>query len=557
MGKGDGVDTKRAFMGEESLDRQDGGQVWINEWGDLCFLRSSSWVPFIDGSGNVQFGGEPRVNHTEVSLLSSEFDPEEASEHARERMIAIRNNGFLGVVESTGYGVNGREHEFWVVGSDGRLVDAEGDDACELQSQLGERPEKQPCVNLRQGVANIGDLLPSGPNYRALLTSAPIGGSPYELQIADNPYVVAMQAKVQAEFLGGADEFTMQAWQSLLSKFGYMGNPIDFFRSEIGTLAPWGFAASHTSFGLGIDGASPELAIAVGDLFNSQLVGTVGLWMTMDTPMIWGEEINLEVGGNRVCARDARAALRHIMTTTYPGEPILDRDELIRRLRTGIEEGIVHTIDRAAYSSNSPDGSNHAGMHGPVRLRIAGKPGGSANTLRVEVTDGSASPDLYALVARDAYFQLAGLMALEAVAESNHPYEFFRDRFPYAGEWRDKLKLEHGYNYFGVDYPGVRLHLQQALDMIKYMKERYSDDNYVVGLTRLARLGIMDLLNPNPQVTTLAEYVEDPRGKVGEIIRNMHRNGVSPEQIALEIVAMTQEQAKFLANSGGVVPHEE
>ncbi len=238
MGQGEGIDTKEGFIvsGEVLSDGSNRGCAVVDA-GKRRYLRAPDWVPVESDDGEIEYGGCPQEYHWEESIL--DLDQIGDLKRTQSLLARLMDKGFQEVTEETGLGLMGCEYEFWTHNR-GKLTDAVGSDACELQTCLAERPEAAPYSTLREQLATISTILSTnGHEYQPLLTSAPIVGTPEGMQINPNPYVIAMQQKLLAEYLSDTDGITMAAWSGVLRQFGYEENPLEFFKNVSGSLAPW------------------------------------------------------------------------------------------------------------------------------------------------------------------------------------------------------------------------------------------------------------------------------------------------------------------------------
>lgn len=518
-------------------------------------VRHPSFIPReINGHG-VEYQGPQTLKHLERSFLVEHTD-EYVARHASGMLQVL---GLPGARLSDlaefyeGAGAGGSEPEAWLVSKDGTPYHI--DDGGELQDNLLEETldaVSDPSVFLRTRARQIKARKEKYPEATVVDTSSMPTGSPAEMRVLESgeigPYVKAIQNILYSRFMHAYHPLARGLMDKIADAYHY--RDWQDMHGSLGNMAYLVFSASHLSIGLphlrkGNEAMSiPEQeAIAVADIFNSNLATLAELLM-FSTPMVYGITPTVNVDGQELWPRDMRSIMRYALDTTYPAPFIMTPANYRRRVSDQIVNGLSHTIDRAAYMTEIPDLQNggytkRAVMHGRVRIRAASNEPRNL-TGRVEFTGCSASPSIWDEAARNSLLQLLMVGAYEALANGQHPADYFGGEFPNLAEWKDQQALAIEASLYGFRTPRIMSLIGEGIRFVDRMQDKYltreNGHGPVSALGTQARLARERLLNLQaPPAQSLGDYVDSPRGPFSEVVRNELMGGKTPLEVTREI----------------------
>jgi len=516
------------------------GVVGINSTREIAFsIRHPQWVP---KSLDI-FGGPQTVTHLERSFLVSRPDAK-VQNHAKNIIYALHNSQDIREFSEgcEGAGAGGSEPEAWLIDPNGKPYNIE--DGGELQLNLLEqtiKPIADPKIFLEIRSAHVLERKKKYPDAIINDTSAMITGSPEDLQITNTgevgPYVQAIQNKLWSQYMHAYDSITRQLMDKISQEF-YFQNWQEMHH-ELGNMAYLVFSASHLSIGLphlrtDIQAmAVPEQeAIAVADIFNTNLASLAEM-LCLSTPIVFGLTPKVNINNTEYWPRDMRAIMRYTLDTTYPSDFILTPENYRRRVAEQIINGQTHTMDRAAYEAiifDQESGSyiKKPVMHGRVRVRAtSNEPLNQSG--RIEFTGCSATPSLIDEAARNSFLQILMLAAYEALANGQHPIDYFKDKFPDLGRWEEQKNLVSEANLFGFKTQNVRNLIDEGIKFIESMR-KYEALKPQIGLCKARLLNLL-----KPSAMSLEEYFINPTGPFCEVIQNEFKSGKSALQIAQRV----------------------
>lgn len=536
----------------------DGHGGYVHTENMFAVVRHPDRIPAaIDGRA-VEFGGPQSVAHIEASMARKR-GVEAASVAASTVIEAIHQRGLKEASKISGgvFGV-GTEAEMWTYDATGCQQTLPIELQEELHANLWETATPIPTVDPKeQAVSMAQDVVDRKALQPQLLingTSMPVTGRASEMILNQNDgplgkYVMAMQTDLYNRMFYPKDRVARMLWDKVAQNEGYAD--FDTMKEAVGTIAPWAMAAGHASIGLaheqkedGTQIIGLEDAVAVGDSFNSNL-GSVAEWMMYSSPVVFGEIP--QVGD--MTPRDGRAALRYAMLTTYPADSVGSTDGMEERAKDAMVRGVSDRLDRASFIANlRHNGQRHEvpSAHGRVRNRITypnmHQP--FDTTGRVEFTGSGASPDITAQVGRNAFLQLMAVHAYEAVANGQHPAAYSGDEFPALATNHDQRYLAHRYNFNGADDEKTADVIGQAHRFVDRMQKTYDDDETITSLCEYARFGL-EKLTYKTNARTLDQFADTGyRGAISDVIRHMHEDGATPEEIVVAIDAFQVRQAQ-------------
>lgn len=525
--------------------------------GITATVRSPRWVRTDDEKARpiqVEWGGKPQLDHIEVSFLKP-YGTEAAAEVARDITEAARDSVHYPYEAS----VRGHEVESFLTNfRTGRIEAAGFDEQEELQSGVWEIAlapqntiEDAMKARARHAIIAVEEWADDG--ILPVNTSVPISGFPDNDGLTINNgkyehYVAGMSNRL-LPLMGRHDDHSGQVGDAVASMYGY--DSLEAMVDGEPNVAYWVAAAGHQSTSLphienvhGDYEVPTEIAIAAGDMLNSDMAKVAGLLM-FSSPMLFGETPVIKTEKGERTARDYRDIYRRIMATSIPGDMIRDPKTLDRRILRGIVEGETHTMDRTAYRAEGMDTPSY---HGPVRLRMAqpesGKPIG-----RVEVTEAGSSFSLLDYYAFQVMVDVMKLGAFEAVAAGQHPSDYFGERFSTLRDSKDRVAIGDGYNLFGGEDPKAAAAIQQAYEFMGEMADKYPPQAKNI---RFAQERIANLLADTP-ARNFDEYMENPQGQVTEVMRHMREDGASPAQIAVAVTKYEYQLAHKILEADGDV----
>ncbi|MBD3362391.1 hypothetical protein GF362_01590 [Candidatus Dojkabacteria bacterium] len=519
------------------------------------------WIDF--DTYTAEFGGEQHYGHIDTSMaipLGIEYTRLRSSEIINR----IKQEGLTAVSKDTGFGTIGVEEESLHFDHLGNPVSLEPDEQVEIQDNAMEvalEPSSsiiEQALQIAQG--RIGEAK-RNPDHLINSTSFSILSKPHEMRMNNGdlaPYVNAIVIKWFDEFLTPSDLISRKYWDNIAGENSFFD--YEDMKQYIGNSSFMAFCASHASLGLRaeqIDGSycvGLEEAIAVSDLFNSDF-STLLEWMTYSTPLVFGEKIGIDIGDEKKYPKDARAVARLAIRSTYPGTFIGDTEGYKERILRSMINGSADRLDRAGYTAYHEDLDKEiACAHGRVRLRATGGSGKEKFVSplgRVEFTGGAATPDLIALMSRNAMLKLLGIASYEALAGGESPIDYFADKFPSMSTCDEHIELAHAYNFDGTDNPKVAALIEEGRAFLSYMRNNYKHED-VEYLIDLAEIGINKLVE-DTEARTLEQYLENPKGNISDVISNMWEDGYSSLEISHALTDFERKQSEKLIKYGGNV----
>ena len=427
----------------------------------------------------------------------------------------------------------GSEPEAWLINPD--TGDLEPISAGELQQGLLEETldpiadpnkflVKRAKYTLDRAEKNKGILIT---DLSVLPTSSPdkiIINTGHEL----GPYVFAIQHWLMKNYFTFSDPLAEELMNTLSQSAGFDNHR--HLIQETKNMGHWVNAASHGSFGLnhlreGISAqyTPTEAAIAISDVFNSDLA-TVAEFLMFSTPIIFNQTPTV----NEEWPRDYRTILRYLMDTSNPADFIKDTNTMYTRITKSITEGLSHTVDRCSYIAEA-NGRPVPVMHGRVRNRATSHEPRN-QTGRIELTGCSNSPSILDEQARNAFMQILATVALEAVENKQHPIDYLGKKFPHLTTWNKQKDLAINASLFGFHYPEVKSVIQESLQLIEYVEASYPS------LTEIADIATRRIQNlSKPAVNSLKEYLVNPQGSISEAIQNEIKAGATGLDIARSV----------------------
>ncbi|MBD3362390.1 hypothetical protein GF362_01585 [Candidatus Dojkabacteria bacterium] len=524
-------------------------------------LIPSSYDP---KTNEVEYYGKQSYNHLETSMAEA-LGVEYSQEMASRLLQQIKEKGIRQVAETTGFGKVGIEEEALHFNAFGEPFKLDDDEQVEVQDNVKE-VALSPSLDVFDQAVKVAESRITEAEKRpenivtstsfSMLTT-PDGMRMNSSEINDiGAYVNAITTYMVDNYFSPNDPVVQTYWDSIAKSAGYE----DFYdlKDTVGNLSPLAFCASHASLGLRserVDGSwaiGLEEGIAVSDMFNSDF-GTLLEWMTYSTPIAFGERLGTEVDGEIKYPKDARAVARLASRTTYPGDFLRTPEEFRNRIVNNMINGVADRMDRAAYMHYHDDlGEDVACAHGRVRFRVTGGSGKDkfSNQLgRVEFTGGPATPDMIALISRDAMLKLMGIAAYEAVAHGVHPSNYFKTRFPSMATCNEHIELAHAYNFEGHEHPKVANLLAEGQSFLDYMKREYPNAE-IEYLVELAQLGL-NKLSESTEARTLEEYLDDPKGNISDVMSHMWEDGYSALEIAEAVADFERKQSHKVLEHGG------
>lgn len=532
-------------------------------------VRHPSRIPESVGPDGVTFGASPTSDHCEGSLLRSS-GMKEAQQFAGSFIADLKHFGLKPVSQRRGDALRaGTESEMWTY---------EGESPYPLPHELQEElhahvwetatnPNLTPNQQARELASDMLSRVDRLPNAIFNNTSMPIAGAPDALNINTNPgekgqYVWAVQQDLFDRHLDPRDSVAVRLWDNVAQRYGYKN--FTHLKNEVGNLSVWACSAAHVSIGLSHwtdrqgknHFGSVEEAVAIADLFNSDFA-TLAEFMTYSTPLVYGTRPELRTSaGETFRPKDARAAMRYAMTTTYPAPFVRDAQGLRDTVTSAMIDGTADRLDRASYITafESESGvQQEPAAHGRVRIRMAYGPMeklADKRTGRIEFVGCGSTPDIVALVSRNAFLQLLGIYAHEALAAGQYPREFAEGTFPSMTNWDKQRELSHRYNFRGMHDPNIQTLVDEGQNFIDHMAKNYPDA-ITRQLVQLARYG-MERLGQETEVKTLDEFLVNPRGSISDVIVSMFESGLSPVEITEAIHDYQLKQAQQIIEHNGV-----
>ena len=522
----------------------------------------------------AEFGGQQTETQVSASM-ERVLGMERVSLDAQDVIRSIQERGLGITAQNTGALIAGNEPEEHALNPDGSPFVLPPEWQQEVQHNLGETATHPSADSKTQAIYLAQDRMRRSADQSVSQaiwndTSMGIPYLPQDLLLNTDhdhlgPYVTAITNNLFVNALNGRDPVSLQLWNSVAQTNGYKN--FDDMKKKLGTLAFWDCAASHASVGLfhrRLNGGlytSVEEAIALSDLFASEF-GLLAEWMTYSTPIVFGEKVPyVDKNGQTYNFLDARAAMRHIMDTTFPAPFIGNPATLKDRITEAMLDGTADRLDRASYVTVFPGNVKVASAHGAVRNRMSQgdglKPHDNAIG-RVEFTGGGSTPDIVATVARNAFLQLLAVYSYEALAQGQYPKEYQNGLFPHMNSWEHRLELSHEYNFKQTNSSQAMKLVQDGMAFLDYMQAHYKTEDMQY-LINTARIGMQKLYEP-ATANNLTEFLQHPQGLISQVITNMYDQGMAPVQIAHAIHEYQMQQAQILLDQNGDVvpysPHE-
>ncbi|MBD3362389.1 hypothetical protein GF362_01580 [Candidatus Dojkabacteria bacterium] len=541
------------------------GIVVLSPQGEIVATARHPW--FIPSSYDFatrksEFYGQQNLAHLDTSMALT-LEPEYSRQKAAEIVRSVKENGISQTSKETGCFTIGMEEECLHFDKDGNPKALPVDQQIELQDNVKEIPldptngvASEALIVAESRLSEIAEHSDSTINS----TSFSILGKPDEQGMnSSSDYIHAVAGHMFENYFFPKDSVAAQYWNNIAKEAGFT-NFYDM-RDHVKDLTPLTFVASHVSLGLrtektnGSYNIGLEEGIAVSDMFNSNFA-TVAEWMTYSTPLAFGNRPGVIINGEKRYPKDARAVGRLGSRTSHAGDFIYTPENYKSRAIEAIINGSADRIDRAAYTSYHEDlDQDIASVHARVRFRVTGgsgedyfqKPLG-----RVEFVGGAATPDIVALVARNAMVKLMGIAAYEAVSNGQHPADYFKYKFPSMAACDEHIDLAHDYNFYGADHPKVAALLEEAKSFLNYIRQEYNTEE-IQYLADLAEVGLNKLEEPT-KARSLDEYLEDPQGNISDVVAHMWEDGYSAKEIAEAVAEFEKQQSeKIIENNGDIL----
>lgn len=504
----------------------------------------------MDGVGQVEFGGQQQEDFVETALEVPR-PKEEVQTTAQLVITALKAFGDLPTTARhfNGLGGGGSEPEAWAIDPEtGNLANIS---AGELQMGLVEETieaiaDAQLFIETR--AKQIEERHQTYPDVVIADTSTLMSGDPREVRVNNGhekgPYVMAVQQRLMEDFFTFSDPHAEQVMDQVAERYGYENHKQ--LKEAMGNMGYWTMAASHLSVGLphmrfsnAAHATSETEAIAVGDIFDTNMV-TAAEMLMFSSPIIYGvvPQVAWDEGGQTYEPRDVRAVARYVMDTANPGAFVMTPETMRQRISTAIEQGITHTMDRASYLVEMPDGRLVPSAHGPVRNRIA-SPEPKNQSGRIEYTGCSASFSLLDEVARNTFLQVMTIAAYEAMANGQHPVEYFGEQYPGMSDWSRRKDISKKASLMGFHEPEVEATIQESIRFMQDMRAKYPA---LTVETAVAQSRLENLLLPPAE--NLEEYLGNPRGSVAEVMQREVKSGVDPVELTKKVQAYELEMAR-------------
>lgn len=531
----------------------------IGKTGVVVRTQEGSWQPVVASlphpqnlpkslkEGRVQFGGVQTDARLETAL-EIPLNQERTIRDAKLILYALEQTGDFSEVSSnfTGLGAIGSEPEAWMIDfQTGNLAPISGG---ELQYGLSEKtlpPVSDPLRFLQTRAKFNLERAKANQNFLVVDTSVLPTSNPFEVKVNNGgdkgPYVQAIQQFLYEHYFNFSDPIANLLMDQISQHFGF--SSYKELHEAKNDMAYWVMAASHASIGLhhrreGIKAmwTSAQEAIAIADIFNSDLA-TVAEFLMFSTPIIYGITPGMQIKDKNYWPRDYRAILRYLMDTTFPAPFIGDPQKMYDNMSRAIINGYTHTLDRASYITEV-NGREIAVQHGRVRNRIASTEPLN-QTGRIEFTGCSASPSILDELGRNCFLQLLAVGAYEALANGQHPVEYFGQSYPHLASWEEQKNLVTKANLFGFNHSEVSSLIDESLRFIEELGEKYPALRQQVDV---ARWRIENLRKP--PVSSLQEYLGNPVGPISEVIQNEISKGIDPLELVKRIAWYQNELSR-------------
>lgn len=534
-------------------------------------VRHPSYIPnfkpgtFEFANGYPEYYGTQSEDHMATSMAES-FGVEYSRKKATELVEHIRKFGFNGIIQKTGFATVGMEEENLhfdrATGKPRRLPDEE---QFELQDNVKEIAFSEPATSIYEQAMQLAESRKSeadaNPDTIINSTSFSLISEPDEMRMNSGvlgQYINAVAFHMFENYFDPSNETARGYWDNISKNAGY--DNFEDMKAKVNDLTPLSFVAAHVSLGLrseNVDGSyrvGLEEGIAVADMVNSNF-GTLLEWMTYSTPLAYGEKVGVEVDGEMKYPRDARAIARLASRTAYPGDFIMTPDNYKNRVVEAMVEGQADRIDRSGFIAYHEDRDEKiTNPHARARFRVApneGKNKFDKRLGRVEFVGGGNTPDLTALMSRNAMYKLMALASYEAVAHGQHPVEYFKYVFPSMSTCEDQINVAYSYNLGGPEDPQAAALVEEGRSFIEYMRRQYPNDD-IGYVADLAEMGL-DKLIEKTEARTLEEYMTNSKGNVSDVINHMHEDGYTALEIAIQVSDFEKKQSEKVIEYGGDV----
>ena len=223
-------------------------------------------------------------------------------------------------------------------------------------------------------------------------------------------------------------------------------------------------------------------------------------------------------------------------------------DELNRNIAENIILARVNTIDRAALI-NVVHAKRGAVQHGYARARIA-KTYDQSTRVRIEATGASATPDRYAKLSGDAFYQLLGIAAHLALSQNQSPTKFFLKRGLGSFARSDRLVILRDHNIFGDRSGLINPLLADARNFLNLMEQAFENNPSIHDLIAINRITI-ERVGRAGQTRSLDEYLETPSGIIADTIRHLLISGQAPAQVVRQVHDFQLQQSQRLIEAKG------
>jgi hypothetical protein len=495
----------------------------------------------------VDFGGMQTDARLETAL-EKPLSPKRTRNDANLILEALKQTDDFSEVSQnfTGLGAIGSEPEAWVIDPQiGNLAPISGG---ELQYGLLEKtlpPVSDPLRFLQTRAKFNLERAEENQNFLVVDTSVLPTSNPWEVKVNNGGnkghYIQAVQHFLYEHYFNFSDPIANLLMDKISQQFGFSSyKELHELKND---MAYWVMAASHASIGLhhrreGIKAmwTSAQEAIAIADIFNSDLA-TVAEFLMFSTPIIYGLTPQVKIADEEYWPRDYRVILRYLMDTTFPAPFIGDPEKMYDNMSRAIINGYTHTLDRASYLTEV-NGRVIAVQHGRVRNRIASTEPLN-QTGRIEFTGCSASPSILDELARNCFLQILAVGAYEALANGQHPIEYFGERYPHLASWEEQKNLVTKANLFGFNHPEVSNLINEALNFIEELVGKYPALRQQVEVTRWR----IENLKKSP-VSSLQIYLENPNGPISEVIQNEIKKGIDSLELVKRIAWYQNELSR-------------
>lgn len=530
----------------------------------VAVVKTSKAIPkTLHPDGSAEFGGNRHASHIEGSM-ERVLGMESVQRDAQQVVDYVRKYGILETATVyTGLFAKGIEIEGFAHDPlEPRMQE-------ELGTTLWETQIDPSCLPNSQAVSLARETLRRKRVNGGILsnTSMPMVDRIDELELNNNPdggvgsYIRAYQNYLLQYFFP-QDEIAKQAWDFVAQELGHQS--FLSMRNSVGNLSPWAMAAAHVSTGLfhrkpnGSYYTATEEAIAIADMYNSTLAAPA-TWMTFSTPFVSGIRPQVTFSdGSIAYPKDVRGVLKFGMQTAYPGDFIKEPENLRRRVVRNMISGTADRLDRASYNA---DFSNQNGIpvasapscHGAVRNRMAQGNGlhPHKHTFgRVEFTGSGSTPDISAIITRNALLTMYDLYTYMCLSEGRYPIEAGKHNFPAIAQWKEALPISHEYNFSGTESPAVQAVIGQNMQLIEQVVAFYGNGDDIQEVAQLAGRGL-ERLGETTVARTLDNFLSNPEGSISDVLLHMAEDGMEMAAIEAAIDQFQVDQSWMIMQNGG------